>query len=451
MIKIGDILSSNDVGPIYFIEPELASKRKGVIDKRLGKAEMVSSKLEEQLLDIRKEAVRNTQKNLKIFKSHIKNKNMFPLHMAETPEDVIKYIINQSKRFKPQLRKIAVNHSNTIRNLKPELIRNGFDLWHTYEHAVESGTLGKFSDSTPGQYWTLRNLELNNTFSTFNLNMNPRVYTKEILTGTKADHDFIGLIGANVFTATGKIISVQHMYNISSILSHAKLTFVVLTVDKLVESFADAMFQARCAAMYGLEQIILDLFDVQRIRGKDEIKGKGKSQNAIGVGNSRKKMELSEDNYQVYKPPQNLQVILLDDSRSEFIGSKREELLYCISCRRCGLHCPRIRSGADKDGDTKKNIEPGTSLLTAHELLMDGFLYGPKLAIERGLFDCTLCRFCSNICPVGIDLTSHLLDLRERCQGDDLFAEPHKRIRNNILEVGTAYGSEYSMKTGGRK
>ena len=93
--------------------------------------------------------------------------------------------------------------------------------------------------------------------------------------------------------------------------------------------------------------------------------------------------------------------------------------------------------------------------LTARELLMDGFLNGTECVISEGLFNCTLCKYCSNICPVDIDLTGHLQKLRESCQKDDLFSTPHKRIRNNILELGNAYGSDYTIKssntTRGRK
>ena len=149
-----------------------------------------------------------------------------------------------------------------------------------------------------------------------------------------------------------------------------------------------------------------------------------------------------------YKPPENLHVIILDDPRRDLLGSKREDLLYCINCRRCGLYCPRIRAGSQTN--ERKASAQTLSRLTARELLMDGFLYGPERAIEDGLFDCTLCRSCSNICPVDIDLTEYLLDLRETCQKKELFTEPHKRIKNNILDLGNAYGSDYTMKASAR-
>ena len=228
---------------------------------------------------------------------------------------------------------------------------------------------------------------------------------------------------------------VQHMYNISSILTHAKRTFIVLTLDKLVDSYNDALFQARCTAMYGLEPIILDLFDNQRVGEKPNKKSKRiiKSKAASG------------GNYENYQLPEDLHIIILDDPRMNLVGSKQEDLLYCISCRRCGLYCPRVRAGQQISSESSSIGQEAK--LTARELLMDGFLNGPECAIEDGLFDCTLCKSCTITCPLGIELTGHLEELRQACQKADLFSGPHKRIRNNILEIGNAYGAEHTIKT----
>lgn len=433
------------IGPIYFIEPELASKQKGVIEKRFGKIDAKTySEPKEKLLDMRKFSISNLQNNLSIFKRYIRDKELFSFFNAKSTSEAVNYIISQTKRLNSQLHTVAVNHSNTVRTLVPELRQNGFEIVDTYNHLVTSGTLGLFTDTNPGNYWTLRNLELENTYSSFNINQNPKIYSSEIIKDVIKGQDFLGVIGANVFSTTGKILAVQHLNNISSILSKAKITFIVVTVDKLVESFVDALFQARCTAMYGLQQIILDLFDselgdtnnVEQVRKK----GKGLIKEQLGT----------ENLLEQYTQPENLYVILLDDSRIELIGTKQEELLYCIGCRRCGLLCPRLRASKKNKNLKESSILTGN---TARELLLNGYLAGPKRAISDGLFECTLCKSCSELCPVGIDLTGHLQLLRERCQDDDLFAEPHKRIRKNISETGNAYGTEHTIKTktaGGR-
>lgn len=425
-------------GPLYFIEPQIVTKRQGVIEKRFGKSTKTLEEILDKLIEVRKNSVKTISNNLRTFKKSVNENRQLTLNIVKTPSQAVKFIIKQCK--KTGLKRIDLNKSNTLRVLEPELVHNGFELVHTYNFATSSGNLGIFNNLELGNYWTLRELELENTFQSFNLNRNPMAYSRGLITKATDKKDFIGLLGANVFTATGEIFSVQHLYNITSILIHAKQSFLILTLDKLVSNYEDALFQARCTAMYGLEQIILDLFDEERGQNKSKFRKLKKEK--------QKKQNDVDNNYQIYKPPKNLHIIILDDSRLNMLGSKHEDLLYCIGCRKCGLHCPRVRAG---------HQEPLVKKITARELLMDGYLYGPKTAIESGLFDCTLCKSCTTMCPLGIELTDHLLDLRERCQKSDLFSEPHKRIRNNILEVGNAYGSDYTykttknIKTGGQK
>ncbi len=424
-------------GPIHFIEPELLSKRKGVINKRLGKEAITTDGLHEQLLELRKKAIRNIKKNFSTFKKKAKENDKLTLHISKDPSEAVNYIFNETRNL--ELSRIDINRSNTIRTLEPYLHQKGFEVVHTYNHAIKSGNLGVFDNVEPGYYWTLSELELENKFQSFNRNPKPIAYTRELISRSTSKGDFIGVLGANVFSTTGEIFAVQHLYNITSILTHAKQSFLVLTLDKLVGSYSDALFQARCTAMYGLEQIILDLFDVERLKGK--LKGKKVKKSK----KTAKSQTIDKNYYERYQPPENLHIIILDDARMKLLGSNQEDLLFCIGCRKCGLLCPRIRVGRQKP-DEVKDLTQVSFTLTARELLMDGILHGPERAIENGLFDCTLCRSCSITCPLGIELTDHIQKMRESCQKSDLFAAPHKRIRNNILKVGNAYGSDYTMK-----
>lgn len=425
--------------PVYFVEPQVASKRKGVIDNLFGKSKLSADELKEQLLALRKRSLKNRNKNLKTFKRRIEENRNLTLKIVRSPSEAVRYITDQSKSL--GITRVDMNKSNTLRGLEPELMKKGFETIHSYNYATESGNIGIFENLKLGNYWDLRGLELENNFQSFHMNPKPLSYSRQLINRATSNQDFIGLLGANVFCTTGEIFTVQHLYNISSILSHAKQTFIVLTLDKLVNSYDDALFQARCTAMYGLEPVILDLFDTQRSKPRSKkqtkrmIKGKA----------------TSEGDYENYLLPENLNIILLDDTRMNLVGSKQEDLLYCISCRRCGLYCPRVRAG-QQISSTEKKINQEVKL-TARELLMDGFLNGPEYAIEAGLFDCTLCRSCTLTCPLDIELTEHLEELRQRCQKADLFSGPHKRIRNNILEIGNAYGGEHTVrtKTGGSK
>ncbi len=433
---------------IHFIEPDLTTKRRGVAHARLGKVkEITEQEIEERLLELRKGAVAGTNKNLNKFKKNVKDYGLFNIYIAKTPADVAKYIVKQNQRL--GLTRVDMNRSNTLRAITPELTKAGFEVLHTYNYAIKSGSVGIYDITEPAQYWSLGELEFDAKFQSFNRNQRPSSYSKELITKATDDREFIGLVGANVFSATGEILEVQHLYNISSIFNHAKQSFIVLTLDKLVKNYPDALFQARCTAMFGFEQILLDLFDIERLRNIVE-EGSAVKQKNNSTSKKPKKLDGwkgKSDLFDSYHLPENLHVIILDDSRTKLIGTNSEDLLYCIGCRRCGLHCPRVRVGKQKPM-TVKDLAMVSFTLTARELIMDGKLYGLEHVVNEGLFDCSLCRSCSNICPVGIDLTEYILKLREECQKKDLFSEPHKRIRKNIQTTGTAYGSEYVIKQG---
>ena len=444
-------LRTND--SVQFIEPDLATKRRGVAKTRLGKAkELTEDEISENLLALRKHAIQNMNKNLQALKKSVKAQNLYQLFVAKTPADIVNYIVKQNKNLGlKNLNRIDMNRSNTLRALAPELAQAGFEVLHTYNYAIKSGSVGLYDITEPAQYWSLDQLELEAKFQSFNRNQQPITYSRELITKATDDREFIGLVGANVFSASGEILEVQHLYNISSILNHAKQTFIVLTLDKLVDNYMDALYQARCTAMFGLEQILLDLFDIERLRGMVEgetQKKRDKKVKNFDYDNRKIKKsgwKLKSDIFENYQPPENVHVIILDDARSKFIGTKKEDLLYCIGCRRCGLHCPRVRVGKQKP-TTVKDLSMVSFTLTARELIMDGHLHGLEKVLDEGLFDCSLCRSCSNVCPVDIDLAEYLLKLREECQKKDMFAEPHKRIRKNIHEIGNAYGSDYSIK-----
>jgi L-lactate utilization protein LutB len=433
---------------VHFIEPDLATKRRGVVKARLGKAKQLSEdEINAELLTLRKCAVSNTKKNLKALQKNIKARGLYNLYIAETPTEIVNYITTQNQKFGlKNIKRIDMNRSNTLRSLTPELTKAGFKVLHTYNYAIKSGSVGIYDITEPVQYWSLGELELDAKFQSFNRNQQPITYSRNLITKATDDQEFIGLVGANVFSTTGEILEVQHLYNISSILNHAKQSFIILTLDKLVDNYQDALYQARCTAMYGLEQILLDLFDIERLRGM--VQGETSNSEIKKKDTERKKQsswKLKPELFERYQAPDNLHVIILDDARSKFIGTKKEDLLYCIGCRRCGLHCPRVRVGKQKPTSVK-DLSMVSFTLTARELIMDGYLYDLEKVISEGLFDCSLCRSCSNICPVGIDLAEYILKLREECQKNDLFSEPHKRIRKNIEDTGTAYGSDHMIK-----
>jgi L-lactate dehydrogenase complex protein LldF len=101
--------------------------------------------------------------------------------------------------------------------------------------------------------------------------------------------------------------------------------------------------------------------------------------------------------------PEQLHLVILDNGRSELLGSRYEEVLTCIRCGACQMACPVYRTiGGHGYGATYGG--PIGAVLTP--LLGDG-THGRDLP-----FLSSLCGACYDVCPVKIPLHDMLVDLR---------------------------------------
>jgi L-lactate dehydrogenase complex protein LldF len=103
--------------------------------------------------------------------------------------------------------------------------------------------------------------------------------------------------------------------------------------------------------------------------------------------------------------PEHLYFILVDNGRSNLLGSELEEMLRCIRCGACMNHCPVYKTVG---GHAYGWVYPGPmgSVLTP---AYNGLDKAPDLPQAA-----TLCGACSVVCPVKIPLPELLRSLRER-------------------------------------
>ncbi|MCZ6829612.1 MAG: LutB/LldF family L-lactate oxidation iron-sulfur protein [Gammaproteobacteria bacterium] len=101
--------------------------------------------------------------------------------------------------------------------------------------------------------------------------------------------------------------------------------------------------------------------------------------------------------------PEEFHVVLLDNRRSDILGSQYEEMLRCMRCGACLNHCP-IYIGAG--GHAYGWVYPGPmgSVLTP---LLTGLEQSHTLPNA-----CTACGRCAEVCPAAIPLPDLLRDLR---------------------------------------
>lgn len=117
------------------------------------------------------------------------------------------------------------------------------------------------------------------------------------------------------------------------------------------------------------------------------------------------------------------------------------QLIELDACTRCGLciewcsNCPEI---GDPIGWPREKLQSLRSLLRKR-FGIRAWLRGPGTPSEatldylsKGLYDCTLCARCAEVCPVGIDTRSLWLVAREEMVKRDHYPEQFDTLRETV-------------------
>ena len=102
--------------------------------------------------------------------------------------------------------------------------------------------------------------------------------------------------------------------------------------------------------------------------------------------------------------PEELHIVILDNGRSEILGTSLAEILYCIRCGACLNACPVFHSIG---GHAYGSVYPGPIGSVLSPLLF-GDHWNPLPHAS------SLCGACKEVCPVNIDLPGLLLKLRAK-------------------------------------
>ena len=106
--------------------------------------------------------------------------------------------------------------------------------------------------------------------------------------------------------------------------------------------------------------------------------------------------------------PDEFHLVIVDNGRSDILGSEYDQVLTCIRCGACSNVCPVYTTiGGHAYGSVYTG--PIGAVLTP--------LLSPDAGLNDLAFASSLCGACWETCPVGIPLHDHLLDLRHRESG----------------------------------
>jgi L-lactate dehydrogenase complex protein LldF len=141
--------------------------------------------------------------------------------------------------------------------------------------------------------------------------------------------------------------------------------------------------------------------------------------------------------------PQEVHIILMDNGRSNLLGTQYEEVLQCIRCGACLNACPVYqRVGGHTYGHAYSG--PIGAVLVPLLNSLGGYEALPHAS--------SLCSACLEVCPARIDLPRMLLDLRAEEADTGVIPLPeqlieksvawllgHRRLFNFALDVGRVF------------
>ena len=204
----------------------------------------------------------------------------------------------------------------------------------------------------------------------------------------------VGITGANFLVAeTGSTIIVTNEGNGDLTQTLPKTHIVITSIEKVVPTLEDMSLFLRLLARSATGQE----FTVY---------------NTLSTGPKR-----TEDQ----DGPENFHVVLLDNGRSDMIGSEFQEMLRCIRCSACMNHCPVYGAVG---GHAYGWVYPGPmgSVLTPNMIGIEQAAHLPNAS--------TACGKCEEVCPVRIPLPKLMRHWREK--------EFEKHLTPNAVRFGIA-------------
>lgn len=373
------------------LQQALNKARSGFVDKRLKAIGAVEDF--EHLRDLATDVRQKTLKNLDIY-LHYFEKQVIEhgghVHWAKTPEDMRNIVIDIcQKAFAKKVAKgksmvgeeVLLNEALTTAGIQPVETDLG-------EYIIQLAKEKPSHIVAPALHKTRG--QIKELFEQAH-KLGPRALdeVKDIVDEARKilRQEFLsadlGITGANMLiaeTGTAVVVTNEGNGDLSATLPSSHI--VTASIDKIVPTWEDASAVLRVLARSATGQPITAYTSF--------FNGPRKSSDHDG--------------------PKNFHIVLLDNRRSELLGSEYQEMLQCIRCGACMNHCPVYQAVG---GHTYHSVYPGPmgavlSPLLFHEEKSQNYL---QLANAS-----TFCGRCEAVCPVRIPLPSLMRRLRNQQQ-----------------------------------
>jgi len=202
----------------------------------------------------------------------------------------------------------------------------------------------------------------------------------------------VGITGANAVTACeGAVVVVHNEGNAAACSMRPDKHIVVTTPDKIVPDLEEAMNVTKLQTYLSTGKIVSSYMNIIT----------GPSYTA----------DIEKQVYRGMHGPKEVVLVFVDDGR---LSAADREAQYCIGCGMCLLHCPVYNVLGPAYGPPGHKGGQGVYLSGTQGKLDD--------SLESGLFLCTSCGACTEVCPSRIDTKKGLTKIRtdaRRLKKDD--------------------------------
>ena len=227
----------------------------------------------------------------------------------------------------------------------------------------------------------------------------------------------VGITGANAITAQeGAILILHNEGNVTRVRTRSK-HLIITSIDKVYPCLEDTLSMLRLETYLATGTLFPAFIDI--------VAGRSKSS------------DIEKQLFYGVHEPESVVVVLLDNERKRILEELKDfsDLLSCIGCGNCLLDCPTYNAIGPSFGTDGMLGGRGVALSCLQKGLREG--------IEDGLFLCTTCGLCGEVCPVGIDAGKRLKDLRRASlESPEISSQLDEvtQLQNTIDRYGTPYG-----------
>jgi L-lactate dehydrogenase complex protein LldG len=208
----------------------------------------------------------------------------------------------------------------------------------------------------------------------------------------------VGITGANAITAEeGSILLAHNEGNIFEVIRRNK-HIVVTAIDKVYPTVEEALNMLKVICFNATGSLIPSFVEI--------------------ISGVSKTADVEKKFFRGVHAPKKIILVLIDNKRTEMLEKGFRELLYCIDCGNCLLHCPMYNT-------------LGTNFAEEKYLGGKGLAYKSlsENKVNKKLEFCLTCGKCKKNCPLSIDIPTAIRNIRS----DSIPQEIYYFLKSHLL------------------